>query len=57
LTQSIVVNGHPISNLYYRIKHFYGIQPIFHEMLHYLEHTGNVDIQNFMEKYKKYRCM
>jgi len=57
LTQSIVVNGHPISNLYYRIKHFYGIQPIFHEMLHYLEHTGNVNIQNFMEKYKKYRCM
>ncbi|MFS2257374.1 phosphotransferase [Bacillus safensis] len=46
-----------IDNLYYRVKHFYGIQPIFHEMLHHLEHVENFNIQDFMEKYNNYRCM
>lgn len=46
-----------INNLYYRIKQFYGIQPIFHEILHQLEHDGNLNISDYMKKYNKYRSL
>lgn len=44
-----------VKDIYHRVKKFYGIQPVFHELLYKKRNIKNFNINLLMEKYNKLR--